>query len=137
MKSFCFIIYILIEAFITISIASEIGILYTLLVVLFTGAIGLFLFLSIPFKIAEIMNNVFTDFSLTAFGISTFLKICGAIMLILPGFFGDMIGVILVIGSVIFLPKPKTTNQKQDKSKNYNEEIIDVEIVEDNNTYIK
>ncbi|MFV0481945.1 MAG: FxsA family protein [Campylobacteraceae bacterium] len=137
MKSAIFIVYLFIEILISLPIASNIGVLYTFLEIIFSVIIGFFLLLSTPFKMAEIFqNSMGRNFSISAFGISTFLRVTSAFLLILPGFFGDMIGVVLFIGSIIFRPKVdnSTIYEEPKRDRNQNEEIIDVEIIDDNNS---
>ena len=135
MKLTLFLIYLFIEVYVTITIALEIGFLYTFLIIIFTVIFGLILIITTPFKMAEIMQNIFGNASFLAFGISTLLRIIAGIFLVLPGFFGDMIGLVLFIGSLLFLPRKNINANEHYDLNNYKkneEEIIDVEIVDDN-----
>lgn len=134
MKLVGFLVYLFIEVFVTVPIASEVGALYTFLIIVFTAVFGIFLFVSTPFKMAELMQNVLNNFSFAALGFSTILRVIAAIFLILPGFFGDMLGVLLLIGSFLLAPRLNRKDRGDDFSKNNknnNEEIIDVEIIDD------
>jgi UPF0716 family protein affecting phage T7 exclusion len=135
LKAVSFLFYLFIEVFVTISIATQIGALYTFLIIVFTAMFGIFLIFSIPFKFLEVMQNVFGKaLSFATFGISTILRFFAGILLILPGFFGDMLGLVLLIGSFLFLPKKSAQDDRFDSKKNNKEEFIDVEIIDDNNT---
>ena len=71
----------------------------------------------------------------------------GAVFLIIPGFFTDIIGILMLIGFLPFLVSKmfefKTPNQTKTNQTNFNnttykgvknEEIIDVEIIDDSHT---
>jgi 2-isopropylmalate synthase/UPF0716 protein FxsA len=71
----------------------------------------------------------------------------GAVFLIIPGFFTDILGLLMLIGFLPFLVTKmfqfKTPNQTHTNQTNFNnttykgvknEEIIDVEIIDDSNT---
>lgn len=136
MKIALSLIYLFIEVYVTITIASEIGFLYTFLIILFSAVFGIVLIFNTPFKMAEIMQNILGSASLVAFGIFTFLRIFAAFLLILPGFFGDIVGIILLVGSFLFAPKQNKQDvvySDEENHKHKKEEIIDVEIIDDNN----
>ncbi|MDR0467286.1 MAG: FxsA family protein [Campylobacteraceae bacterium] len=133
MKAILFLAYLFVEVYVTITIASEIGFFFTFLTIVFTAIFGIILIFKTPFKIAEIMQNVLGKASsFIAIGISAILRIFAAILLIFPGFFGDILGLILLVVSILITPKIDAYNDKHSKESKNKEEIIDVEIIVDN-----
>ncbi|MEA3354381.1 MAG: FxsA family protein [Campylobacterota bacterium] len=152
-----FLIYLFTEVMISSSIASQIGGLNTFFEIIVSAIVGIFLLQNFKFSLQESIKKAQTgqitqeEFIKTNVG-----RAIGALLLIIPGFFTDIIGVALQFGfltilfSKIFKFKKNNTNNEhtqygsfqytsssfnnatyKKKEKN-NDEIIDVEIVDDN-----
>ena len=140
------------------SISSQVGGLNTFLEILFTAILGIFILKNFKYSLTDSINKARTgqitqeEFIKTNAG-----RGIGALLLIVPGFFTDILGIILQFGfmvslfSTIFKFKVAKQNHNQYtqysnnfefKQTNFNnttykgdkhEEIIDVEIIDDNN----
>jgi len=133
------------------SIAGSIGGLNTFFEIIITAIFGIFLLKNFKYSLSENINKARNgqitqeEFIKTNVG-----RAIGAILLIVPGFFTDILGIILQFGfltmlfSRIFTFKspnktskyPKNFGHSQPNSNNthykgVNDEIIDVEIIDD------
>ncbi len=132
-----FIIYFFIEVMLTTNIASEIGGLMTFLEIIFSAFIGLFLLTNFRYTLAKSMSSVLSG-ELTAqeFQKMSLFTLFGAILLIVPGFFSDILGVLLQFTffgtffakKILHLKTKKTTIQRKDN------DAIDVEIIDNSTT---
>ena len=131
-----FLIYILLETLTTVNISSKIGGFATFLEIVVSAFIGLFLLTNFRYTLANNTMMLFSkEISIEEFQKLSIFTFLGAILLIIPGFFSDILGVLLQFSSVgtffarkIFGLKHKTDNNKKGE---YNDEIIDVEIIDD------
>lgn len=152
-----FFVYLFLEVMISSSISSSIGGFNTFLEILFTALIGGFILRNFKLSMMQSIQKARTgqitqeEFIKTNVG-----KALGAVLLIVPGFFTDIIGILLqfsflvVLFSKIFKFKSPTTkatfttnfdfdassytNQSHTNNTNYKgqkDEIIDVEIIDD------
>ena len=162
-----FFIYLFIEVMVSSTIAGIIGGLNTFLEILISAMIGIFILrtfkLSLMESITKAQNGTITqeEFIKTNVG-----RALGAVLLIIPGFFTDVLGILMqfsflvVLFSKIFKFKTPThrttystnfsstdfgydtsrftnTNTKNTNNSNYKrntDEIIDVEVIDDNNS---
>lgn len=130
-----FLLYILIETLTTVNISSKIGGLNTFLEIVFSAFVGLFLLTNFRYTLANNAMMLFSrEIDADEFIKSNIYSFLGAILLIVPGFFSDILGVLLqfsVVGTFfarkIFKIKPK--NSKTYKGE-VNDEIIDVEVID-------
>ncbi len=150
-----FFIYLFLEIMISTSIASSIGGFGTFLEVLISAIIGIFILKTFKYSLSESVNKARSgkitqeEFIKTNVG-----KAIGAFLLIIPGFFTDIIGIMLQFGVLVWVfskiftfkkPSKTTThntnfeyketrfNNTNYKGKN-NDEIIDVEVIDNNNS---
>ena len=131
-----FILYILLETLTTVNIASKIGGFATFIEIVVSAFVGLFLLTNFRYTLANNAMMLFSkEISIEEFQKLSIFTLLGAILLIIPGFFSDILGVLLQFSSVgtffarkIFGLKYKTDNNKKGE---YNDEIIDVEIIDD------
>lgn len=149
-----FLIYLFIEVMISSFFVSEIGGLNTFLEILFSAFIGIYILNNFKYSLSEniekIRNGKITQEEFIKTNAS---KSFGALLLIVPGFFTDIIGLLLQFGlfvtfiGKIFSIKPTQTTNRSERFTNQNttnnthytkkelhDEIIDVEIIDDNNT---
>ena len=152
-----FLIYLFLEVMISSTIAGEVGGLTIFLEIVFTAIIGITILKNFKFSLMENIEKARSgqmtqdEFIRTNVG-----RAIGAVLLIVPGFFTDILGVLMLIGLLPFLVTKlfqfKTTNQTNYKTNGYpsgfdntksnfnnttykginNDEIIDVEIIDDN-----
>ncbi|MDR1614949.1 MAG: FxsA family protein [Campylobacteraceae bacterium] len=129
MKLILFLFYIFVEVVVTVPIASAIGVFYTFLELILSALLGIIILFNTPFTIKENLGNIMQN-RLTAgiLPLAVTIRIFAAFLLILPGFFGDTTGIILLVWSAILLMGSKIGGGKHKKR---DEDVIDVEIIED------
>ena len=125
-----FIIFPLIEIIIFINIGNLIGTLYTILLIIVTGAIGLYLLknhsLVNLLKLSRDPINAFNSLENLS---ATLLIIISGLLLIFPGFLTDIFGLLILI--------PKIRNKilkniiKKTSKSSQSNDIIDVEYYEE------
>jgi len=130
-----FILYILLETLTTVNIASKIGGFATFIEIVVSAFVGLFLLTNFRYTLTNNAMMLFSkELSIEEFQKLSIFTLLGAILLIIPGFFSDILGVLLQFSSVgtIFAKKIFGLKYKNDNKKGeYNDEIIDVEIIDD------
>ena len=139
-----FLVYMFLETIISVQIASSVGGFYTFLEIVITIFVGIFIIKNIHVGLFEslsaLKNNEITH---SEFERLNFLTVIGALLLILPGYFSDMIGILfqfdfiaLIIIRKIFKKSRKKESFKYNGSSNNSlnkkgsDEIIDVEIID-------
>jgi UPF0716 family protein affecting phage T7 exclusion len=152
-----FLVYLFLEVMISSYIAGALGGLTIFLEILVSAIIGITILKNFKFSLMENIEKARTgqmtqdEFIRTNVG-----RAIGAVLLIVPGFFTDMLGLLMLIGLLPFLVAKifqfKTPNHKVHQTNGYqsgfdhtktnfnnttykgikNDEIIDVEIIDDN-----
>ncbi len=131
-----FLLYILLETLITVNISSKIGGFATFLEIVFSAIVGLFLLTNFRYTLANNAMMLFSkEISIEEFQKLSIFSFLGAVLLIIPGFFSDILGVLLQFSTIgtffakkIFGLKYKANNKNRGEK---DDEIIDVEIVHD------
>ena len=152
-----FLIYLFLEVMLSSSIASNIGGLNTFFEIVISAIIGIYLLKTFKFSLTQSIQEAREgQITQEEFIKTNVAKAIGAVLLIVPGFFTDFIGVALQFGlftmfitKIFKFKKPNTTNQgytnpngfqythtSQTNFNNSNykgtkDEIIDVEIIDD------
>ncbi len=131
-----FLIYLFLEVFISLQFAEYLGAGFTFLEIIVSAIIGLFILANfrngavenlMRLKRGEISNEQFAALNL--------FKIVGAILLLIPGFLTDIVGILFQFSSLgvplsaLFMKKGTYTTKRDQKSK-YEDDIIDVEVIE-------
>ncbi|MEA1893183.1 MAG: FxsA family protein [Campylobacterota bacterium] len=145
-----FIIYLFLEVLISVNISSAIGGLATFFEILLSAFVGILILANLR---TTLLHNI-TSVSYNAIDLQEFQKlnlftIIGAIMLIVPGFFTDILGVLMqfsVLTSMIvnrynvksfsnnpdYMQEDIQNNIKNNTQKD--SDVIDVEIISDSTT---
>jgi 2-isopropylmalate synthase/UPF0716 protein FxsA len=118
---------------VTTNIASKIGGFATFIEIVLSAVAGLFLLSNLRYTAAGSLGMVMSgQMSLEEFQRLSLFSIIGAFLLIIPGFFSDIIGLLMQFSAVgtfiakrIFGLKNKNSFKKE-----RDEEIIDVEIID-------
>ncbi len=153
-----FLIYLFLEVMISSAISSEIGGLMTFIEMILSVMVGMFILKNFKFGLTDSINKVKNgEMTQEEFVKGSIGKAIGAILLIVPGFFTDILGLLLqfslftVIFTKIFKFKSKAmpsndanysrssytyTNFNTANSENYNQkkgddDVIDVEVIDD------
>mgnify|MGYP001765066290 CR=1 FL=1 len=100
-----FLIYLFAEVFLTIEIASKIGGLATFLEILGSGFLGIFILMNFRHALSENLDALRTrQIDMQGFSNRNIMGLLGAILLILPGFLSDLIGILMqfsLLGTLI------------------------------------
>lgn len=149
-----FLIYLFLEVMISSTIAGEVGGLMIFLELIISSVLGIFILQNFRFGLMDSVNKVRNgEMSQEEFVKGSIGKAIGAVLLIVPGLFTDILGLLLqfslftVIFTKIFKFKttPRATNNTNYSQSNYtytnfntqnkkqgDEDVIDVEIIDDN-----
>ena len=130
-------LYILLETLITVNIASKLGGFATFIEIVVSAFVGLFLLTNFRYTLANNAMMLFSrEIDSDEFIKNNIYSFIGAVLLIVPGFFSDMLGVLLQFSTVgtfiarrVFKIKPKEKDFKNYKGE-ANDEIIDVEVID-------
>jgi len=134
--------YFIIELLASIKLGITIGFGWSLIWVLATSFLGVVLLRLSPYAVMDSFNQIaFKKFNIIDAQNAAISYILGAILLIIPGVFSDILG-ILLLGYTIYLrmfakiaPEYKNSNHKKG-----DDDVIDVEIIDStssDNTTIK
>jgi len=139
-----FIVYLFLEVLVSVNISSAIGGLATFFEILISAFIGISILVNFRTTLAENMRAVSLNcIDLEEFQRLNVFTLIGAILLILPGFLTDIIGILLqfsVITSMIvnrYNVKSRSCNTPfEGDNINYkkDDDVIDVEIIEHDTT---
>jgi 2-isopropylmalate synthase/UPF0716 protein FxsA len=138
-----FLIYLFLEVVVSVNIASAIGGLATFLEILLSAFVGISILVNFRQTLMENMRAVsFSCIDLEEFQRLNLFTLIGAILLIIPGFLTDIIGILMqfsVITSMIvnrYNVKSNSCNNSYDEKldKQKDSDVIDVEIISDNST---
>jgi len=136
-----FLVYLLLEVFVSVNISSSIGAMATFLEIILSAMFGFVLLANFRKTFGESMQAMQRrTISITEFQKLNAFTLLGALLLILPGFFSDIIGVflqftffatlfarkVLHVKDNIDIDDIQNINQKKDE-----DEIIDVEVIDD------
>ena len=131
---FYFLLYFFLEVVTTVDIASKIGGLATFFEIIISAFIGFFLLTNFRYTLAQSMTALM-DGSITVdqFQKMNMMSLLGAILLIIPGFFSDIIGILLQFGFFgTFIAKKilhLKDKKRRDKQGEY-DDAIDVEVID-------
>jgi UPF0716 protein FxsA len=128
-----FLVYLFIEIFVTYEFTNLVSPLGTFLEILLSGFLGVFILRTLQFSLVDSMQKVVRrEISQEEFISIGLFKLIGAFLLILPGVFSDILGILMQFdefGAFVarqFLPKKEEKNPFDNE-----DDIIDVEIIED------
>jgi len=135
-----FIVYLFFEVLISVNLSSAIGSLMTFFVILISAAFGIMILINFRKTLAENMSAVsYNCIDLKQFQSLTLFTIFGAILLILPGFLTDIVGLLMQFSvfttMLVNRYHVKSGSCKTDFEANTIKkdlDVIDVEIISDN-----
>jgi UPF0716 family protein affecting phage T7 exclusion len=117
---------------VTTNIAGSIGGLLTFLEIILSAGVGFFLLINFRYTVTQSMGMLMSgQMSVEEFQKLSLFTLLGAVLLIIPGFFSDMLGVALqfsFIGTFIAKKIFKLKNKKNRRKDN--DDAIDVEIID-------
>ncbi len=128
-----FVIYLFLEVMISVNISSKIGGFATFVELILSALVGVLIISNFRYTFSETMQ-AFMDRTISAeeFQKLNAMSLLGAILLIAPGFFSDIIGVMLQFSFFAALVSKKIINKnsKNNIYKEGEEDVIDVEIID-------
>ncbi len=134
-----FLVYLLLEVFVSVNISSNIGAMATFLEIVLSAMFGFILLANFRTTLMESMQALQKrTISMGEFQKLNAFTLLGALLLIIPGFFSDIVGIFLQFTFFATLFAKKILHVKdnidiediQHTKKDY-DEIIDVEIIDD------
>ncbi len=136
-----FLIYLFLEVFITIELASLIGGLATFLEIVASAFVGIFILMNFRHAFVENLEALRTrQIDVQGFSNRNLAGLFGAILLILPGFLGDCIGVLMQFSlmSTLIVNRFSRKYRTQSDAEIYtytpprkDDHVIDAEIIDD------
>jgi UPF0716 family protein affecting phage T7 exclusion len=141
-----FLLYLFIEIIVSVNISSEIGALWTFVEIVVSALVGITLIANFKFTLMDNLQALYQrEIEQKDFIKLNLAVIVGAILLIIPGFFTDILGILLqfeffaLIIAKLFSPKREHFNNTNYNSNQFNrtrrdDEIIDVEVIDDRNS---
>lgn len=133
-----FLVYLLIEVFVSVNISSQIGAMATFLEIVLTAMFGFILLANFRNTLMESMQAMQRrTISISEFQKLNAFTLLGALLLIVPGFFSDIIGIFLQFTFFATMFAKKILHVKDnidiDDIQNIRkdeDEIIDVEVID-------
>jgi 2-isopropylmalate synthase len=137
-----FLIYLFLEVIVSVNIASKLGGLATFSEIILSAVAGFFILVRFQDTLRENMKMVLTrTIDLRQFQELNVFTLLGAVLLIIPGFLTDILGILLqfhVFTSMLvnrFSAKYNTHNTKDfNSNKTKEDNVIDVEIISDSSS---
>ena len=133
------IIYLFLEVMVTTEIASSIGGLATFLGIIISAGVGFFIISSFRYTAAQGMSMLMNgQITMEEFQKMSLFTLLGAFLLIIPGFFSDILGLLLqfsffgtfIARNILHLKSKKNKNKNMEsKDDAIDVEIIDVDII--------
>jgi 2-isopropylmalate synthase/UPF0716 protein FxsA len=138
-----FLIYLFLEVIVSVNISSAIGGLATFFEIITSALLGISILINFRATLVENLTAVsYNCIDLEQFQRLNLFTLFGAILLIIPGFLTDIMGVLLqfsvVTSMIVNRYNVKSGNCNASYTQDYNNtkdsDVIDVEIIERNNT---
>ena len=128
-----FLIYLFLEVVVSVNIASKIGGVATFIELILSAMSGIILLSNSRFTVFESMRSLANgEITMEEFQKLNLFSILGAILLIIPGFFSDILGLLLQFSFFGTLFAKKILHLKRKKGmQNEESDVIDVEIIEE------
>jgi UPF0716 family protein affecting phage T7 exclusion len=131
------IIYLFIEVLVSVEFASQLGGLLTFLEIIVSAFIGLFLLTNFRYTLSKSMNGLMSGaISVQDFQKMSLFTLIGAVLLIIPGFFSDILGVLLQFSffGKLFASKILNLKNKKNIHREGKDDAIDVEVIDSDTT---
>ncbi len=127
------IIYLFIEVLVSVEIAGQLGGFLTFIEIIVSAFIGLFLLTNFRYTLSKSMTGLMSGaISVQDFQKMSLFTLIGAVLLIVPGFFSDILGVLLQFSFFGKLFASKILNLKNKKNiyREGKDDAIDVEVID-------
>ncbi|MDX9814180.1 MAG: FxsA family protein [Sulfurimonas sp.] len=120
------IVYLFFELLFSYSIATKIGFWGTFFEIILSAMLGFYILLNFSSTMRE---NLTALRGIKNAQTSSMFSFLGAILLIIPGFLTDIVGLALQFGTISNIIINRTNPKQYNHTKESNDEIIDVEII--------
>lgn len=121
---FIFLFYVILELIGVIYVGNRYGFFPLLAEIIVSAFIGVLILFNLRVELMDILREISQNkIRVNAIIRGNFAKFFGGVLLILPGIFCDIFGVILLINAYFILKQKVDTQAKE-------EEIIDIEVIE-------
>lgn len=132
MRLILLVLYLLIEVFVSYEVIDIIGVFGFVLEILISAFLGFGILLNFRVFFGEALGKLRSrEITYEAFVGSNIFRILGALLLILPGAFTDILGLLMqfsIFGFMLVRPFVKADSTRVDSTRN--QEVIDVEVIE-------
>ncbi|PZT48556.1 hypothetical protein B6S12_03560 [Helicobacter valdiviensis] len=123
-------VYIFIEVLVSYEIIEIIGVFGFFLEIVLSAFLGFFILMNFRVFFGEALGKLRSrEISHEAFVGSNIFRILGAILLILPGGFTDILGILMQFSSLGFIMVKPFVKHKNTHNNSTHQEIIDVEVI--------
>ena len=138
-----FVIYLFLEVLISVNISSSIGGLMTFVEIVFSAFFGLAILINFKDTFIENLKAVsYQTIDLVEFQRLNIFTLIGAILLIVPGFFTDMIGILMQFSVITSMFVNRYSVKSFENNSSFHDEnkikkdsdVIDVEIISSDST---
>ena len=139
-----FLVYLFLEVLISVNISSAIGGLMTFFAILMSAFIGVSILINFRATLMENIRAVSANaIDLNEFQRLNLFSLLGAILLIVPGFFTDILGILMQFGVITSMfvnrygvksSSYKTNFENKNNIQKDQSDVIDVEIINTNNS---
>lgn len=129
-----FLFYLVIEIISLVFFIEEFGFFILFLEIVISSTIGTFILFTSKEELSKgLFSLMKQNLTPLEFFSGNFARIFGAVLLILPGIFGDMVGIVLEIIAFLILDRffKKQSKKSNENSTPKTDEFIDVEIIEE------
>lgn len=134
-----FIVYLFLEVVVSVNISSAIGALATFIEIVLSALLGLVILVNFKSTLRENLSSLSQNYmDMREFNSLNLFTIIGAILLIIPGFLTDIVGILLQF-SVFTTMLTNRYSMRSSGHKKYTKnniqkdiDVIDVEIISDN-----
>ena len=127
------ILYLFIEVLVSVEFASRLGGLLTFIEIVVSALIGFFLLTNFRYTLAQSMTGLMNGtLSVQDFQKMSLFTLIGAMLLIVPGFFSDILGVLLQFSffGTLFASKVLNLKNKKNMNREGKDDAIDVEVID-------
>ena len=124
-----FLLYLFVETFVSVQIASAIGPFWTFVEIIASAVYGIWIIKNMRIQMLATMQSLANgEITIEEFENMNLATVIGALLLIIPGFFTDILGILLQFGVFSTFIAKKILKLKSKKRED--EDVIDVEIIE-------
>jgi len=127
--------YFIIELLASIKLGITIGFGWSVVWVIATSMFGALLLRLSPYAIMDSFNSIgFKKFNIISAQNAAISYVLGAILLIIPGVFSDILGILLLCYTIYLRIFAKIPTNIQNNNKKGDDDVIDVEIIDSANS---